>query len=602
MPAPPWSEPPAAVGPTRIMRADEIHPGDLIAGKYRVRAILGRGQGLLLEAFHTEFDQRVVIKVLLAGAGDEREIERFRREARVLSRLASEHAARIIDVGAEQDGSTYLVREYLDGVDLGTYVAQRGPMPLVDAVLCVLQIAECVAETHSHGIIVRELAPSHTFLTQRAGGAPLVKIGDFGTAKLLREAAAPGVGAELTATAMFGLSPYSSPELLRKARNVDARTDVWSLGAILYELVTGRAPFGGDPTSLMLQITRDEPARPTRLVPGLPTEIDQIIGWALAKDVDARFKNVHAFAHALAPFASPEGQVLIERIAQISERSRVARRGGSAPPPAPSFPSARTPDAPVTLPPPATRSQPATTEESVTDVRIPKAPPVPGPRAMPPPPAGQPMGALPAPLQVALPAQPSAAPRARPAASATPRAALWIIAASAVLVPVLAVLLVLKRGPAPASPEVTPTSTVIASASPATLPSEAPSAEPTTTPSAPEPVASAAPSAEPTSVATAAPTVSAELSARPVSKPSRAPSPPPATPTAAGATGTLLAVVVGGSCSFQVNGATKGSGSSLRLTLKPGTYSVGCRPTSGAVKSKSVTVRSGETAMAAFKL
>lgn len=593
MPAPPWSEPPAAVGPTRIMRADEIHPGDLIAGKYRVRAILGRGQGLLLEAFHTEFDQRVVIKVLLAGAGDEREIERFRREARVLSRLASEHAARIIDVGAEQDGSTYLVREYLDGVDLGTYVAQRGPMPLVDAVLCVLQIAECVAETHSHGIIVRELAPSHTFLTQRAGGAPLLKISDFGTAKLLREAAAPGVGAELTATAMFGLSPYSSPELLRKARNVDARTDVWSLGAILYELVTGRAPFGGDPTSLMLQITRDEPARPTRLVPGLPAEIDQIIGWALAKDVDARFKNVHAFAHALAPFASAEGQVLIERIAQISERSRGARRGGSAPPPAPSFPSARTPDAPVTLPPPATRSQPATTEESVTDVRIPKAPPVPGPRAMPPPPAGQPLGALPAPLP---------ATRATPAASATPRAALWIIAASAVLVPVLAVLLVLKRGPAPASPEARPTSSAIADAIPAALPSAAPSTEPTTAPSAPEPVASATPSAEPTSVATAAPIASAEVSARPTSKPSRAPSPPPATPTAAGATGTLLAVVVGGSCSFQVNGATKGSGSSLRLSLKPGTYSVGCRPASGAVKSKSVTVRSGETAMAAFKL
>src|SRR4051794_36818426 len=109
------------------MRADEIHPGDLIAGKYRVRAVLGRSHGLLVEAFHTEFDQRVVIKVLLAGSGDDREIERFRREARVLAKLASEHAARIIDVGTESDGSFYLVREYLDGIDLGSYAKQSGP-------------------------------------------------------------------------------------------------------------------------------------------------------------------------------------------------------------------------------------------------------------------------------------------------------------------------------------------------------------------------------------------------------------------------------------------------------------------------------------------
>jgi serine/threonine protein kinase len=110
-------------------------------------------------------------------------------------------------------------------------------------VLFVLQAAEAVAETHGHGIILRELQPSHLFLTQRAGGAPLVKVIDFGTAKLMRDAAAPGAGGELTATTMFGMSPYSSPELVRKAKNVDARTDVWSLGGILYELLTGRPPF-----------------------------------------------------------------------------------------------------------------------------------------------------------------------------------------------------------------------------------------------------------------------------------------------------------------------------------------------------------------------
>ncbi len=275
-----------------MMRTDEIHPGDVIAGKYRVRTILGRSHGLLVEAFHTEFDQRAIIKVLLPGSGDEREIERFRREARILAKLASEHVARIIDVGTEGDGSFYLVRQYLDGVDLGTYVKERGPLALADAVLAILQVAEAVAETHSHGIIVREIQPAHLFLTQRAGGSPLIRISDFGTAKLMRDAAAPG--AEVTATAMFGLSPYSSPELLRKARDVDARADVWSLGTVLYELLTGRPPFSGEAAFLMLQIAREDPIPPSRLRPDLPREIDQIIDWALAKDVDARFGSVHA--------------------------------------------------------------------------------------------------------------------------------------------------------------------------------------------------------------------------------------------------------------------------------------------------------------------
>ena len=110
-----------AAGPAKAsspMRSDEIHPGDLIAGKYRVRTILGRKHGLLVEGFHTEFDQRVVIKILLPGYGEEKEIERFRREARTLSKLESEHAARIIDVGTQPDGSFYLVRQFLEGSDL----------------------------------------------------------------------------------------------------------------------------------------------------------------------------------------------------------------------------------------------------------------------------------------------------------------------------------------------------------------------------------------------------------------------------------------------------------------------------------------------------
>ena len=112
------------------MRTDDVHPGDVIGGKYRVRAIISRTPTFVVEAFHVEFDQRVVIKLLLAGTGDDKEIERFRREARVLSKLESEHAARIIDVGTEIDGSFYLVRQHVEGEELGAYVQKYGPRPL----------------------------------------------------------------------------------------------------------------------------------------------------------------------------------------------------------------------------------------------------------------------------------------------------------------------------------------------------------------------------------------------------------------------------------------------------------------------------------------
>ena len=163
------------------MRSDEIRPGDLVAGKYRVRAILSRSRGMLVEAFHTEFDQRVVIRILSPAMCDAKEIERFRREARTLAKLESEHVARIFDVGTEGDGTFYFVRQYLEGQDLAAHLKKRGRLPLPEAVLYVLQAAEAMAETHSHQIILREMQPQHLFLTQRLGSS-LVKVIDFGTA------------------------------------------------------------------------------------------------------------------------------------------------------------------------------------------------------------------------------------------------------------------------------------------------------------------------------------------------------------------------------------------------------------------------------------
>ncbi len=310
------------------MRSDEIHPGDVIAGKYRVRAILSRSPTFVVEAFHVEFDQRVVIKLLLPGTSDDKEVDRFRREARVLAKLESEHAARILDVGTQPDGTFYLVRQHVEGEDLDAYVRRNGPRPLQEAVTLVLQAAECVAETHSHNVVLREISPQNLLLARRPGGSPLVKITDFGTAKLMRDAAAPSVQSSLTMTALFGLSPYSSPELVRKAKNVDGRADVWSLGAVLYFLLSGRPPFHGDVTQLMLAIVREEPMPITRLRADLPPQLDDLIGWSMAKDVDRRFKSIYAFAHALKPFAGPEGHLLVDRIGAIAHQqgARLAAR------------------------------------------------------------------------------------------------------------------------------------------------------------------------------------------------------------------------------------------------------------------------------------
>ncbi len=315
------------------MRSDAIRPGDVIGGKYRVRAILSRTRGFLVEAFHTEFDQRVVVRILSPAICDEKEVERFRRESRILAKLETEYAARILDVGNLPDGAFYLARPYLEGVDLAAHLKKRGPLPLPEAIQLILQVAEAVSETHVHNIILRELQPSHLFLTQRLGGGPVLKLIDFGTAKLLRDAAAPGTGGEMTSTSMFGLSCYSSPELVRKAKHIDVRTDVWSLGAILYQLLAGRPPFDGEMAALMLQISRDEPTPLSSLRRDVPREIDQIIGWAMAKDVDGRFANVHAFAHALTPYASAEGQVLIQRIGEITTAGKRRKQAASMPAP-----------------------------------------------------------------------------------------------------------------------------------------------------------------------------------------------------------------------------------------------------------------------------
>jgi len=657
------------------MRSQDIHPGDVIAGKYRVRAILSRNPSLIVEAFHVEFDQRAVIKLLLPGTGDEKEIERFRREARVLSKLETEHAAKILDVGTQSDGTFYLVRQHVEGEDLQTYVQSYGPRPVAEAVLIVLQAAECVAETHANGIVLRELSPPNITIARRASGTPLAKITDFGTAKLMRDNAAPAGGSSLTATALFGLSPYSSPELVRKAKSVDQRADVWSLGAVLYYVLAGRAPFGGDVAQLMLAITREEPLPVTSIRGDVPPDIDTILAWAMAKDVDRRFKNVHSLAHALAPYAPPEGQVLVERIAQIAHQAK-QRRSGTVPPPPASYrppPPSRSGYVSVVPPRPPHDVEIAEGLEDEATVVFGAAkinalrqeittgmagapqsfrglPSSLGIAIPPPPPSIPPSPYLSgregmAPPQDRMPrlVPPMSMPTRRGVEATQPRSdtvapstlqagpssrgrkkgfdmrIVWgALAATAVMLPVV-LLLLLRESPktvADANDPVSVATPVNATTKPnvptpaAATTNAAPAVELTADSTADAPAASAAPVADAPPVATTQRPVSTgrtrpdPVRAEPkkTADPPRRDPPKEDPPSASGGSGRLLAIASGGSCSFSVDGATKSSGSSLSTSLAAGKHTVVCKPTSGAAKSRSVTIKPNETSMLTFKL
>ncbi len=691
------------------MRSEAIRPGDVIGGKYRVRAILSRTRGFLVEAFHTEFDQRVVVRILSPALCDEKEVDRFRREARTLAKLESEHVARILDVGTLPDGAFFFARPYLEGIDLGSHLKKSGAMPLAEAVGLILQASEALTETHTHNIILREMQPSHLFLAQRLGGGTTLKLIDFGTAKLLRDAAAPGVGGEMTATSMFGLSCYSSPELVRKAQHVDVRTDVWSLGAILYQMLAGRPPFDGEMAALMLQIARDNPAPLARSRRDLPPEIDQIIGWAMAKDPDGRFANVYAFAHALTPFASPEGRVLIHRIGEITLAAKQRRNqpavdrdhpitmdgeelleldddpddkptrvgtdflaprpvAGGKPLPAaggaPQRPQSQAPQAsppetdapfdrtmfigPDFVPPSPTaqggqssptpaRPSPSTAPifgGAATGMHVPQASPSSllgpsmdlasnrGSLAS----WGSGPGGAPGAGQVpAGSGMPAAVPRAalqtelvgtkvKPA-PAGQKIALLAVGGAVVVLSAIAALVILKGRPSSETP--VGTEAALASAAPSavasanTEPALSATAVAIHDPAPPPPDPVVPPSAKvavndpPTAAGTRTP------GPLPTSKPTGGkatatavtpPPPPPPPPAGGGDMGTIVAVAVGGTCAFSVNGASKGTMSTLKLQVKPGSYSVTCKPSTGATKSKSVTVVSGGSAMAMFKL
>lgn len=295
-----------------------IEPGMVLGGKFRIERVLGRGgMGVVVAAHHVQLDERVALKFLLPDAlGNADAVARFAREARAAVKIKSEHVARVTDVGTLDNGSPYMVMEYLHGTDLGDLVATEGVLSISDAVEFVLQACEAIAEAHAIGIVHRDLKPANLFLTKRADGSACIKVLDFGISKLTVGSDSE-MGMTKTAT-MMGSPLYMSPEQMASSRDVDARTDIWAIGAIVHELVAGSVPFmAATMPQLCTKILQEPPVRLSEVRADVPLGLEAVVLRCLQKKPNDRYPTVAELATDLLPYAPRAGRVSVERITKV---------------------------------------------------------------------------------------------------------------------------------------------------------------------------------------------------------------------------------------------------------------------------------------------
>jgi eukaryotic-like serine/threonine-protein kinase len=316
----------------RLMMGGGSSEGDILVNRYRVERVLSRSaHEVVIEASHLDLGQRVLLRHLSTLASTSPEaVARFQRGARKAREMRSEHAERVVDFGRLETGAPYRAVELPRGPSLAEILRVRGALPVSEAVDVVLTACEPVAEAHASGVVHRSLSTANIFVERRSDGTPLVRVLDFGVSDPLEpdwanaDALAPGAGATVEALR------FASPEQIRNPGAVDARSDVWALGAILYELIAGAPLFQADsPLTLLAMIAADTPTPLGLLRNDVPPDLEQLVLSCLEKDPEARPRSVVDVVLALSPYASSDAQAAAARVARIVMRT-------TRPPPLPS--------------------------------------------------------------------------------------------------------------------------------------------------------------------------------------------------------------------------------------------------------------------------
>jgi tRNA A-37 threonylcarbamoyl transferase component Bud32 len=300
--------------------------GRVLGGKYRVERKIGEGaMGVVLAATHLALDELVAIKFMRPEVQRmEGTLERFAKEAKIAARIRSEHVVKVLDVGEVAPLGPYIVMEYLEGKSLADLLDarlfdRRGPMSAERVVEYLLQACEALASAHAIGVIHRDVKPDNLFVTRHAGIETL-KLLDFGISKAALTARAPDadVGTS-TAAFVMGTPLYMSPEQLRSLPDLDGRTDIWSMGAVMYELLSGKPPFHAASVPEICAAILD--SQPAPLPPSCPVALGAVVMRCLEKDRERRFQTVAELANALLPLAPGEARAYASRASCILRAS-----------------------------------------------------------------------------------------------------------------------------------------------------------------------------------------------------------------------------------------------------------------------------------------
>jgi eukaryotic-like serine/threonine-protein kinase len=291
--------------------------GLLLLGRYRIVRKLGEGgMGAVYEGTHELIGKRLAIKCLHTQYTSNKEVvERFHREAHAATAVGNEHIIEVSDVGAFDDGSPFIVMEFLEGIELGKLIETEGSLPIARLIKIATQLCSALSAAHARGIVHRDMKPENIYLIKRDGNPDFVKVLDFGISKMREQNEALGGG--LTKTGMaLGTPYYMPPEQAQGVKDLDHRADIYAVGVILYQGLTGRLPFDAESyPALMVKILTEQPAPPGLFRRDIPQELEQVVMTAMAKDRARRFQTMDELAAALTPFAGITGEpVMIDGV------------------------------------------------------------------------------------------------------------------------------------------------------------------------------------------------------------------------------------------------------------------------------------------------